>query len=144
MFYLRIGPKKVRLIFIALLILVAIALLFCTSEKGVIKSCYDDADERRNFIKVYGFETDENYTAKTITIPLVWSDVYEKYNNLQKSQGYDLSLFKGVTVTQYTYTVTNYPTDDVVLVHLLVYDGVIIGADVMSTAADGFIEGLKF
>ena len=50
MFYLRIGPKKARLIFIAVLILVAVALLFCTSEKGVIKSCYDDADERRNFI----------------------------------------------------------------------------------------------
>lgn len=143
MFYLRIGPKKARLIFIALLILVAIALLFCTSEKGVIKSCYDDADERKNFIRVHGFEIAEDYTTKTITIPLVWSDVYENYNKLQKSQGYDLSLFKGVTVTQYTYTVTNYPTDEVVLVHLLVYDGVIIGADLMSTAADGFMQGLK-
>ena len=143
MFYLRIGPKKARLIFIALLILVAIALLFCTSEKGVIKSCYDDADERKNFIRVHGFEIAEDYTTKTITIPLVWSDVYENYNKLQKNQGYDLSLFKGVTVTQYTYTVTNYPTDEVVLVHLLVYDGVIIGADLMSTAADGFMQGLK-
>ena len=143
MFYLRIGPKKARLIFIALLILVAIALLFCTSEKGVIKSCYDDADERKNFIRVHGFEIAEDYTTKTITIPLVWSDVYENYNKLQKSQGYDLSLFKGVTVTQYTYTVTNYPSDEVVLVHLLVYDGVIIGADLMSTAADGFMQGLK-
>lgn len=143
MFYLRIGPKKARLIFIALLILVAVALLFCTSEKGVIKSCYDDADERRNFIRVHGFETAEDYTVKTVTIPLVWNDVYENYNKLQKSQGYDLSLFKGVTVTQYTYEVKNYPTDEVVLVHLLVYDGVIIGADVMSTAADGFMQGLK-
>ena len=69
--------------------------------------------------------------------------IYENYNKLQKSQGYDLSLFKGVTVTQYTYEVKNYPTDEVVLVHLLVYDGVIIGADVMSTAADGFMQGLK-
>ena len=118
-------------------------MLFCTSEKGVIKSCYDDADERRNFIRVHGFETAEDYTVKTVTIPLVWSDVYENYNKLQKSQGYDLSLFKGVTVTQYTYEVKNYPTDEVVLVHLLVYDGVIIGADVMSTAADGFMQGLK-
>ena len=66
MFYLRIGPKKARLIFIALLILVAVALLFCTSEKGVIKSCYDDADERRNFIRVHGFETAEDYTVKTV------------------------------------------------------------------------------
>ena len=132
-----------RLIFIAVLILVAVALLFCTSEKGVIKSCYDDADERRNFIRVHGFETDEDYTVKTVTIPLVWSDVYENYNKLQKSQGYDLGLFKGVTVTQYTYKVTNYPTDEVVLIHLLVYDGVIIGADLMSTAADGFMQGLK-
>lgn len=143
MFYLRIGPKKARLIIIALLILVAVALLFCTSEKGVIKSCYDDEDERRNFIRVHGYDTREEYTVKTVTIPLVWGDVYENYNKLQKSQGYDLSLFKGITVTQYTYEVTNYPTDEVVLVHLLVYDGVIIGADVMSTAANGFMQGLK-
>ncbi|MBR5452100.1 MAG: DUF4830 domain-containing protein [Clostridia bacterium] len=143
MFYLRIGPKKARLIFIALLILAVVALGFCTSEKGVIKSCYDDADERRNFIRVHGFETADDYTVKTVTIPLVWSDVYENYNKLQKNQGYDLSLFKGETVTQYTYEVTNYPSDEVVLVHLLVYDGVIIGADVMSTAADGFMQGLK-
>lgn len=143
MFYLRIGRKKARLIFIAMLVLVAVALVFCTSEKGVIKCCYDDSVERQNFLRVHGYETADDYTAKTITIPTVWGDVYENYNKLQKSQGYDLSLFKGVTVTQYTYTVTNYPTDEVVLIHLLVYDGVIIGADVMSTAMDGFMKGLK-
>ena len=143
MFYFGFKLRKARLGIIAVLLLLVLTLLFCTSSKGVIKSCYDDADERVNFLLACGWETEKEYQTKTVTIPEVWSKVYEDYNKLQKSQGYDLSLFKGLTVVQYTYTVTNHPSSEVVLAHLLVYDGVIIGGDIMSTAADGFMKGLK-
>ena len=137
MFYLRIGPKKARLIFIALLILVAIALLFCTSEKGVIKSCYDDADERRNFIRVHGFETAEDYTVKTVTIPLVWSDVYENYNKLQLSADFDLRDYKGKAVQVYTYN-----CDGERNVNLMIYNGRLIGGDVSETSLGGSMKAL--
>lgn len=143
MFYFGFKLRKARIGIIAALLLLALTLIFCTSSKGVIKSCYNDADERVIFLRACGWETEQEYQTKTVTVPEVWSKVYEDYNKLQKSQGYDLSLFKGVTVTQYTYTVTNHPSEGVVLAHLLVYDGVIIGGDIMSTAANGFMTGLK-
>ena len=109
--------------------------------RELAQSCYDDPEERIALIRACGYETSD-CEASTVTVPEVFSAVYEDYNDLQKKQGFDLSLFKGETVIRYTYTVTNYPSDETVLIHMLVNDGVLIGADVMSTALDGFIKPL--
>ena len=79
-----------------------------------------------------------------VRIPEKPSEVYSRYNALQKSQGFDLSPYAGKTVTRYVYAVQNYPdAADPVYATLLVYEGQIIGGDVTSTAPEGKIQGLK-
>ena len=70
--------------------------------------------------------------------------MYSRYNDLQKSQGYDLSQYAGKTVMRYVYEVTNYPNaEQPVYATLLVYKNQIIGGDITNTAAKGAIQGLK-
>lgn len=43
-----------------------------------------------------------------VLIPKTFSDVFQKYNELQRSQGFDLSDYGGKEVKLYTYKVTNH------------------------------------
>lgn len=91
-----------------------------------------------------GYETDGKETSKEVTIPTVFNDVYNRYNDIQKKQDFDLSKYKGKTVTLYTYSITNYKNNKNVIADLMVYDGVLIGADLCDTSAkDGFLVELK-
>ena len=77
-------------------------------------------------------------------IPSESSPVFERYNNLQKSQGYDLSKFAGKKVMRYVYKVGNYPgATEPVYATLLIYKNEIIGGDVTDSAPNGQIRGFK-
>ena len=79
-----------------------------------------------------------------VRIPAASSDVFERYNALQKSQGYDLSEYAGKKVMRYVYKINNYPgATEPVYATLLVYKNQIIGGDVTDTAAQGKIRGFK-
>lgn len=81
---------------------------------------------------------------KTVIIPEVFYDVYNNYNNMQKTAGYDLSLYKGCEITIYTYQIEppqNYTGESVV--NLMVYKDKIIGGDISSTALGGYMLPLK-
>ena len=63
---------------------------------------------------------------------------------MQKSAGYDLSLYKGCQVTIYTYQINpvqNSAGESVV--NLMVYNNKIIGGDISSTALGGYMLPLK-
>ena len=78
-----------------------------------------------------------------VLIPEEFSDVYEKYNELQKSQGFDLSGYAGKTATRWTIRITNHPSgEEEVYATLLVVNGKIIGGDVCASRLDGFMHGL--
>ena len=81
---------------------------------------------------------------KTVHIPEVFYDVYNEYNTLQQSAGYDLSLYKGCEVTIYTYGI-NPPLgyDGECVVNLIVYKDKIIGGDISSMALGGFMLPLN-
>ena len=79
-----------------------------------------------------------------VKIPKESSEVFSRYNNLQKSQGYDLTQFAGKNVMRYVYKITNYPgATEPVYATLLVYKNQVIGGDITDTAAKGKIQGLK-
>lgn len=79
-----------------------------------------------------------------VLVPAVFDQIYESYNDIQKAQGFDISRYKGETVTKYTYLVKNYPQEqDGVAANLLVYQGRIIGADLCSLELGGFLKGAK-
>ena len=102
-------------------------------------------DDRVNFLKRFGWEVEkEPNETVNVTVPEVFDDIFEGYNKLQNEQGLDLSRYRRKTVTRYTYTVTNYPDyDGVVYATLLVYRGRVIGGDICSAEADGFIHGFN-
>jgi hypothetical protein len=93
----------------------------------------------------YGWEVESPARSEaSVVIPRTFSEVFERYNELQKEQGFDLSAYCGETVTLYTYRVTNreYAGDEV-LASLYVLNDRVIGGDVHSTALDGFICGVR-
>lgn len=97
------------------------------------------------FLKSLGWEvTPEPTEVIEITIPQNFNEVYNNYNSLQKSQGFDLTRYRGVRAKRWTYNITNYPNvKEGVRANLIVYNGTLIGGDVSSVESNGFMQGLR-
>ena len=93
----------------------------------------------------FGWSVDKEFETKELTIPESWNQVYTDYNEVQLNQGFDLSDYKGKTVTLYTYTITNYENlSEGVVADMLVCDGNLIGGDICNTSAEnGFLVGFN-
>ena len=102
-------------------------------------------DGRVKFLTDFGWDvTTSPAESGRVRIPDQPSEVFDRYNTLQKGQGYDLSKYAGKTVMRYVYKINNYPgTTEPVYATLLVYKNQIIGGDVTDTAAKGHIRGFK-
>lgn len=102
-------------------------------------------DGRVKFLTDFGWEvTTSPKESGRVRIPEEPSEVFDRYNTLQKSQGYDLSQYAGKTVMRYVYQINNYPgATEPVYATLLIYKNQIIGGDVTNTAAKGHIRGFK-
>ena len=102
-------------------------------------------DGRVKFLTDFGWEVTTSPTESSqVKIPESTSKVFDRYNALQKSQGYDLTEFAGKKVMRYVYKINNYPgATEPVYATLLVYKNQIIGGDVTDTAAKGKIQGFK-
>ena len=102
-------------------------------------------DERVKFLTDLGWEvTPSPKESMQVKIPSESSEVYDRYNTLQKSQGYDLMEYAGKTVMRYVYEIKNYPgATEPVYATLLVYKDRIIGGDVTNSGPGGQVQGLK-
>lgn len=105
--------------------------------------------ERVGFINSCGWETDAAHCELTeVRIPVNFDEVYEEYNAIQLAQGFDLRPYRAHSVKKYTYNITNYHTEGTsqsvpeIYAHLLVENGEIIGADISSGEAGGFVAVL--
>lgn len=78
-----------------------------------------------------------------VLIPEEFSAVYEEYNHLQQTAGFDLLPYAGREVTRYCYRIMDYEDcADVVYAELLVCDNRIIGGDIHSISLNGFMVPL--
>lgn len=77
-------------------------------------------------------------------IPEQFDAVFETYNALQKSSGFDLSQFKGKRVSRYTYEVKNHiqSANSQVFLGIIVFESRIIAGEISSTDSDGFMHGI--
>lgn len=102
-------------------------------------------DDRVKFISQFGWQVkSEPVTSVEVTIPTNFDKVFMGYNEIQKEQGLDLVKYKDKEVMRYTYEVTNYEDyDGVVYATILVYRNKVIGGDICSADADGFIHGFE-
>ena len=102
-------------------------------------------DARVKFLTDFGWDVTTTPTETgQVKIPTELGEVFERYNALQKQQGYDLSKYAGKNVMRYVYKINNYPgATEPVYATLLLYKNEVIGGDVTDTAAKGHIRSFK-
>ena len=143
----KVDLKKILLALaaVAVLILALIALLGGGEAEETSAPAISNNDARVKFLTDLGWDvTTSPVESSQVRIPEEGTEVFNRYNNLQKSQGYDLSKFAGKRVMRYVYKVNNYPgATEPVYATLLIYKNAVIGGDVTNSAANGPIRGFK-
>lgn len=101
-------------------------------------------DGRVQFLQNLGWQVNASPAESgQVRIPKEQNEIFSRYNDLQKSAGYDLSQHSNRTVMRYVYKVTNYPgATEPVYATLLIYKDQVIGGDITDTAAKGNMQAL--
>ena len=151
MFVYSVKKRQVKMallvFFVALLAVALIIVSHHTAEAGKTAALNIRAasEDRIAYLSQFGWSVKEDpVEVCEVIIPAEFDDVYEKYNELQKEQGFDLSLYASKRVKRWTYEITNYTGyENTGFIHanILVYDGKVIGGDVCSTELNGFMHG---
>ena len=143
----KVNKKKIAMILIAIIIVIAglIMLLGKQDTEPTISTGVSNNDARIAFLKEFGWDVTTSPTESgQVRIPTEQNEVFQRYNTLQKSQGYDLSAYAGKTVMRYVYKINNYPgATEPVYATLLIYKNQVIGGDITDTSAKGAIRGFK-
>ncbi len=97
----------------------------------------------------YGYQVEQQpVEIEQITVPEDFNEVYEKYNEMQESQGFDLKKYKGKDIKRFCFKVTNYKEVvkdnkfqfDEVFVNVFVYKNKIIAGEIFSNNLNGFMH----
>ncbi len=83
----------------------------------------ESESEVEGFAQQFSLEIDELYSEKIVRIPLEFNNTYNKYNELQKKHGLDLSNYKGKECMLRIYSLE----DDKRYLFLVIYKGRVIG-----------------
>ena len=150
MFIMTTKVDKRKLLIAAAAILAAIAaLLFLGNGQEAAPTsastapAADSNDARVKFLTDLGWDvTASPAEATEVKIPRDADEVFDRYNALQKSMGYDLSKYAGKKVMRYVYQVNNYAgAQEPVYATLLIYKDQIIGGDITDTTPGGKVQG---
>lgn len=137
-------PGKKLLLLVPLLLVCLLAVLFFPKSADNAISGADDA-ARCAYLASLGWDIDAKpVETLELTLPEVLDEPYLSYNEMQKLQGFDLSPLAGKTLLRCTYCVNNHPSNAPCQANLYVYEGEIVGGDIMCTGKNGFISDLKF
>ena len=144
----KVDLKKIMLILTAVAALILALLMLVGEGKNATQTTAASLsanDGRVKFLTDLGWDVTTSPTETSrVKIPAESGEVFDRYNALQKSQGYDLSKFAGKTVMRYVYKINNYPgATEPVYATLLIHKNQVIGGDITNTAAKGRIHGLK-
>lgn len=102
-------------------------------------------ESRQEYLSGLGYAVStEPQRVQEVQIPRSFTEVYEQYNALQQSQGFDLSRYQGKRVMQYVYLIENWPEldSDPVYATLLIYKNRLISCDLSRSGEDGFLRPL--
>ncbi len=142
----KVDIKKIAIIAVAVVAVIVMLVMLLGgsgSSTPTAGTAVSGNDARVEFLKGFGWDVASSpRESGQVKIPQSGSDVFDRYNALQKSGGYDLSQYAGKTVMRYVYQINNYPgATDPVYATVLVYKNQIIGGDVTNTAARGAVSG---
>ena len=96
--------------------------------------------ERVDFLNKQGWIVKPDpVSTEEITIPSEFNEVYERYDEFQDEQGFDLDDYKGRKAMIYTYSVLNYPDyPENVVANMIIADNRLIGGEVTLNEENGF------
>lgn len=152
MFVYSIKSKHVKVVLLLLFVVFTVISLFVLSRDSAQTGKGDSVtlkasthEERMAFLSQYGWEIDEEpIEVREVIIPEEFDDTYTAYNEIQKNQGFDLTVYAGMRVKRWTYTVKNYTgyeNRECIHANILVYEGIVVGGDICSVELDGFMHG---
>ena len=144
----KVDMKKIALILgIAVAVIIGLILLFGgnSDTQTTAATPVSNNDARVKFLENLGWEIAASpVESGQVRIPEEMSEVFDRYNRLQKTQGYDLSTYAGKNVMRYVYKVENYPdATEPVYATVLVYKNQIVGGDITDTSPGGKVQGFK-
>ena len=143
----KVDKKKIAIILGAIVAAIALVALVFSGSSSVTTggSSVISNDDRVQFLASFGWEVVSSPAETSqVRIPAESSDVFDRYNALQKSMGYDLSAYQGKTVMRYVYKIKNYPgATEPVYATILISSNQIIGGDITDTSATGVIQGFE-
>ena len=125
--------------------IIALILIFGNGGSTQTAAPISDNDSRVEFLAGKGWDVSASpVESGQVRIPETATEVFDRYNQLQKQQGYDLSTYAGKNVMRYVYKVENFPNaTEPVYATVLVYKNQIIGGDITDTSAGGKVQGIK-
>lgn len=139
----KVDKKKIFIILAGIAVAIFLLIMLLGGGKDTVPTAsVANNDDRVQFLSNYGWEvTTSPVESCQVRIPAETSEVFDRYNSLQKSMGYDLSDYAGTTVMRYVYEVNNYPgATEPVYATLLISKNQVIGGDVTDSAAKGTIR----
>ena len=158
MFVVSISSNKIKKAVLCLTLVavvisgIAVVLYNCRksdvgSNNLSVNNSASDIEEILKFISDFGWDVNnEPDEIREIIIPAEFDEVYNKYNEIQLFQGYDLSKYAGERAKNWTFTVRNYPGfegEEFIKINILIYNNTVIGGDVCSIKIDGFMHGFS-
>ena len=103
-----------------------------------------DNEQRLAFLRSFGWEVaDAPVETQEVRIPEEFNDVFTRYNELQRSQGYDLEPYAGKSVKRYVDRIENHPDGPDHYATLLIHKNEIIGGDITGSGEGGRIHGFQ-
>ena len=140
--------KAVVAVILAGILAAAVLLLVGRSGGGQDAAAWQltgNAD-RIAYLESMGWQVEEEpVETLQFLLPEKLEEPYLTYNELQDSQGFDLSACCGKQVARYTYTVTNYPgRPEGVQANLYVCEGQPVAGDILCAGADEFQDTLVY
>ena len=147
MFVKTVKIKKLLKVLLTLLIIMAAVFAAVYAVNRLVKpGCprLETEEDMLEFLGNLGWETSDcAINVRDVTVPTDWNEVYTRYNDLQKQQGFDLSGYKGKPATVYSFKILNYDGHpDNMVANLLICKGRLIAADISCTELGGFMQGI--
>ena len=130
--------KPLFIIFLAALFTAGIIVFLFHTDSKVNR-------ENIAYINGCGWQVEEPAEISRLTVPQEFDVIYQTYQEVIESSGFDLSLYQGKTLTRYSYPVTNHQNSDTGLIraNVLVYRNKIVAADLSSLERGGFLQPIQ-
>ncbi len=142
----RVSKKKTAAMILVVVLAVVVVLGKHADSADSNLPQLADNEARVSYLQSMGWEVEpEPVETLQFLLPEKLEEPYLTYNELQDSQGFDLSTACGKQVSRFTYTVTNYPNrPEGVQLNLYVCEEQPVAGDVLCAGADGFQDTLVY